>query len=231
MQNLQPILDRHTYEKGGIVLNMFRELVGEEVFGNILRTFLETHAYSNATTSDFFDSVQQVTGEDYSWFFDQWLMRPGHPVLDVSQEWDDDQNILSITINQVQDRNLGTPVYRLPIKIGITTSSGETSEDFWLETEQQTFTFSVTEIPLMVHFDEGDVLLKEWTFKKTTEELLYQLSYDKAMGRMWAVGELQKRLNDPAAHSALVEASVNDQFAAVREKAAAAIKRDEPASP
>ena len=76
------MFDRHTYEKGGVVLNMFRELVGEEIFGKVLRTFLGTHAYSNATTTDFFDTVRQVTGEDYSWFCNQWLLRPGHPVLD-----------------------------------------------------------------------------------------------------------------------------------------------------
>ena len=110
------MFDRHTYEKGGVVLNMFRELVGEEMFGDVMRTFLETHAYSNATTTDFFESVAQVTGEDYNWFFDQWLLRPGHPVLDVSQEWDDKQKVLSITINQTQDRSLGTPVLPPPDK-------------------------------------------------------------------------------------------------------------------
>jgi len=225
------MFDRHTYEKGGVVLNMFRELVGKEIFGKVLRTFLETHAYSNATTTDFFDSVRQVTGEDYSWFFEQWLLRPGHPVLDVSHKWDNKQKVLSITINQVQDRSLGTPVYQLPIKLGITTDTGETIESIWLDKEQQTFTFNVAEKPLMVHFDAGDILLKEWTFRKTTEELLYQLSHDKAMGRMWAVSELQKRLNDPAVHSALVETSRNDLFWAVRERAAAATKPDKPTNP
>jgi len=225
------MFDRHTYEKGGVVLNMFRELVGEEIFGKVLRTFLQTHAYSNATTTDFFNSVRQVTGEDYNWFFDQWLLRPGHPVLDVSHQWDNQQKVLSITINQTQDHSLGTPVYRLPIKLGITTNTGETIEGVWLDKEQQTFTFDVAEKPLMVHFDEGDILLKEWTFRKTTEELLYQLSHDKAMGRMWAVGELQKRLPDPAVYSALVETSRNDLFWAVREKAAAATTADEPTNP
>ena len=85
------MFDRHTYEKGGVVLNMFRELVGEEDFGKIMQAFLETYAYSNATTSDFFETVLQVTGTDYHWFFDQWLLRPGHPVLDISQTWDSQQ--------------------------------------------------------------------------------------------------------------------------------------------
>ena len=217
------MFDRHTYEKGGVVLNMFRELVGEDSFGNILREFLDTHAYSNATTTDFLDTVQQVTGEDYRWFFDQWLLKPGHPVLDVTHSWDSAEKVLSMTVRQTQDRRLGTPVYRLPIKLGIATKAGETVESVWLDKEQQTFTFDVAEKPLMVHFDEGDILLKEWTFNKSTEELLYQLSHDKAIGRMWAVGELQARMDDPAVRSALVESSGNDMFWKVRERAAQAI--------
>jgi len=225
------MFDRHTYEKGGVVLNMFRELVGNETFGKVLRTFLESNAYSNATTSDFFDTVGQVTGEDFSWFFNQWLLKPGHPVLDVSHAWDSQQKILTVTVRQTQDRKLGTPVYRLPVKLGITTKAGKTVESVWLDKEQQTFAFNVAGKPLMVHFDEGDILLKEWTFSKSTEELLYQLSHDKAMGRMWAVGELQKRLHDPAVHAALVETSRNDLFWAVRKRAAAAITPDESTNP
>jgi aminopeptidase N len=217
------MFDRHTYEKGGVVLNMFRELVGEEIFRKVLRTFLEKHAYSNATTTDFFDTVRQVTGDNYNWFFDQWLLRPGHPVLDVSHSWDSTENVLSMTIRQTQDRKLGTPVYRLPIRLGITTKTGQTIESFWLNKEQQTFTFEVSEEPLMVHFDEGDNLLKEWTFDKSTRELLYQLSHDKAMGRLWAVGELQERMEDPAVQSALVDSTGNDMFWAVRERAIQAI--------
>jgi len=225
------MFDRHTYEKGGIVLNMFRELVGEAEFGNILNSFLKTHAYSNATTTDFFDTVQQVTGEDYGWFFDQWLLRPGHPVLDISHTWDSQQKVLSVAVRQVQDRKLGTPVYRLPVKIGITTEAGKTIESIWLDEEQQTFAFDVVERPLLVRFDEGDILLKEWTFDKSTEELLYQLRHDQAIGRLWAAGELKRQIDDPAVRLALFEASGLDPFSAVREKAAAAITPVEPTSP
>ena len=225
------MFDRHTYEKGGIVLNMFRELVGEDVFRKVMRTFLASHAYSNATTDDFLGAVQAVTDEDYGWFFDQWLLRPGHPVLQLSHAWDSQQETLVVTARQIQDRELGTPLYRLPVKIGITTKAGKTVETIWLEKDQQSFAFDVADEPLMVKFDEGDVLLKEWTFNKSTDELLYQLQHDQAIGRLWAIGELQKRMDDPAARSALVEASDNDSFWAVREKAAAATTSDEPTSP
>ena len=77
----------------------------------------------------------------------------------------------------------------------ITTSAGKKVESVWLKDAEQTFTFDVDEKPLLVRFDEGDILLKEWTFEKSFEELLYQLKHDNVIGRLWAVSELAKHKN------------------------------------
>jgi len=213
------MFDQHSYEKGGIVLNMFQDLVGEDTFKKILNSFLATHAYSNVTTVDFFETVRQVTGKDYSWFFDQWLLSPGHPVLDVSYIWDKRRELLTMKVEQTQDTSAGVPVFRLPIKIGITTRAGKQVESVWLTKKTHTFKFQVGEQPLMVRFDEGDVLLKEWTLKKPVSELLYQLDRDGVTGRIWAAGELQDHLGNSAVRSALTNSAVHDESWAVREKA------------
>jgi aminopeptidase N len=213
------MFDRHGYEKGGVVLNMLRDLVGEDIFTEILRTFLAKHGYGNATATDFFETVGRVTGEDYGWFFDQWILSPGHPVLDVSYSWNELSETLDMTVKQTQDTSTGVPVFRLPIKLGITTSSGKKIESVWLTEKTHNFKFSVAERPKMVHFDEGDVLLKEWTLKKPVPELLYQLTHDAAIGRMWAAGELQAHMNDTLVQSALKTAVIHDDFWAVRQKA------------
>jgi aminopeptidase N len=217
------MFDRHTYEKGGVVLHMFRDLVGADVFGDIMQSFLETHAYQNAATGDFFETVRQVTGEDYGWFFDQWLMKPGHPVLAVNQEWDDDRDVLTITVRQEQDRSLGTPVFRLPLAISITTGDETLEERVWLDESEQSFNFEVSYKPLMVRIDANDILLKELRFEKSTTQLMYQLRYDSAVGRRWAVGELEQHLDSPGAVLALVAASQADDFWAVRERAVRAL--------
>jgi aminopeptidase N len=213
------MFDAHTYDKGGVILNMFRDLVGEETFGEILQDFLKTHAYSAVISNDFFDTVKRVTEEDYGWFFDQWLLRPGHPVLEVSKTWDGNAKILSLTIKQTQDTSGDIPLYRLPVRIGITTGTEQNTQGIWLNQKQQTYTFDVAEEPLMVRFDVGDILLKEWTFEKPTKELLYQLSHDQVMGRLWAVGELATRKGDGNVQSALKDATFGDDFWAVRERA------------
>ena len=213
------MFDRHGYEKGGVVLNMFRDLVGTEMFDEILNSFLAKNAYSNVTTDDFFGTVRQVSGEDYTWFFDQWLLSPGHPILDISYKWNEATAKLAVTISQTQDTSAGVPVFRLPIKIGITTGTGKKIESTWLTRRSETFELDVAEQPLMVRFDEGDILLKEWTLEKPISELLYQLDHDNVVGRLWATSELRDHLDDQVVRSALEDAADRDTSEAVRKAA------------
>jgi len=185
------MFDTHAYEKGSVILNMFREIVGAEMFTEIMQAFLSKHGFDSATTEEFFATVQEVTGEDYGWFFDQWLLKAGHPVLEVSTHFNSSAGILHVTVEQVQGDSNGVPVYRLPFTIGVTTAAGKTTEQVELTKAKQVFSIKVNEAPLMVRFDEGDILLKEWTFNKTEEELTYQIAHDNNIGRMWAEKQLK----------------------------------------
>ncbi len=190
------MFDRHGYEKGAVVLNMFRDMIGTDIYDEVLNRFLVKHAYSNVTTGDLLAMVKEVTGKEYAWFFDQWLFSPGHPVLLVSYAWDIQAKELSLTISQTQDTSAGVPIFRLPIKVGITTSEGKNVESVWLTEQSQSYKFDVAEQPLMVRFDMGDILLKEWTFNKSVPELLYQQKHDNIIGRQWATRQLQDKTAD-----------------------------------
>lgn len=213
------MFDRHSYEKGSVVLNMFQDLVGTDTFDEILNKFLATYAYSNVTTDNFFEMAAQVTGKDYGWFFDQWLLSPGHPVLDVSYKWHAETEKLALTISQTQNTSAGVPIFRLPIKVGITTSAGKTIESAWLTKQSQTFEFDIAEQPLMFRFDEGDILLKEWSLDKPVPELLYQLKHDNVVGRLWAISKLQDHVDALAVRSALKDTAERDTAEAVRNAA------------
>ena len=213
------MFDHHTYEKGGLVLNLLQEMVGKAVFDEILRTFLAKYGPGNVTTSDFTEHVSNITGEDYGWFFEQWVLSPGHPVLDVSYTWDEQSEMLVMTVRQTQDTSTGVPVFDLPFKVGITTRSGKKVESARITEVSHTFRFNVAERPLMVRFDEGDVLLKEWTLEKPVLELLYQLGHDNVTGRIWAAGALQDHLDDARVPLALTTSAIHDGSWAVRQKA------------
>src|SRR5690606_20725209 len=62
-----------TYTKPSLVLRMLRELVGEDTMREILREYFRRHALSHVSEEDLRQAVRDVTGEDYDWFFDQWI--------------------------------------------------------------------------------------------------------------------------------------------------------------
>lgn len=182
----QDNFDSHTYPKGAIVLHMLRYQLGDEAFFRVLSQFLHKFEFQPVDTHDFTKTVKEVTGKNMDWFFDQWIFKPGHPEFDISYRYEPDQRSVILSITQVQDRSIGTPVYRLPVQIGITTDKGKKIQEIWITQEQEDFVLPVDGKPLLVRFDEGNWLLKEFGFEKSKEELLYQSEHDDLIGRKWA---------------------------------------------
>jgi len=208
--------DAHTYPKGAVILHQLRQILGDDAFFRTLSTFLREHAFQPVDTHDFTKTVKTVTGRNLDWFFDQYLFRPGHPVFEVRSRWDGAAGEVRMEIDQVQARDHGVPIYRTPVRIGIVTPSGKRIETVWLERERESFAFDCPEQPLLVRFDEGNWLLKEWRYQKSLEELLYQASHDDVIGREWAVRELGRFGNEPRVFEALSSRVRQDSFWAVR---------------
>ena len=119
-------------------------------------------------------------------------------------------------MRQVQGRDHGVPIYRMPVQIGIVTPSGKRIETVWLEREQDVFLFPSQEEPLLVRFDEGNWLLKEWSYEKAVTELLYQARHDDVIGREWAIRELGRFGDDERVLEAMAVIVRSDPFWAVR---------------
>jgi aminopeptidase N len=213
------IMDGHSYPKGAAVLHMLRFVLGDEAFFRTLGRFLAKFAFGNADTHDFMNCVKDTTGKNLDWFFEQWLFRPGHPVFEISKDWDEGAKKLRLRVRQVQDFSKGIPVFRTPVVIGIRTADGARSEKVWIEKADESFTFPLPEEPLFVRFDEGNFLLKELTFKKPVEELVFGLRNDDVIGRIRAAGELSGFRENPSALRSLREAAETDRFWAVRRAA------------
>jgi aminopeptidase N len=94
-----------TYVKSGCVLHMLRYVLGDNLFFKALKDYAHDpeFMYKNAVTMDFIRKVNESTGRDYTWFFQEWLYVPNHPVYknkyEVS-ETDDDKWNIKFTIEQ-----------------------------------------------------------------------------------------------------------------------------------
>ncbi len=215
----QQNFDSHTYPKGAVIINMMRWILGDKPFRKTISHFLHKHAYDSADTHDFVIAVKEMTGRNLEWFFEQWFFSPGHPVFDVSYHWDDSHKKVKLKIVQTQDTSGRIPVFKTPVVIAVVTKEGKKTEKVWLKEKVEEFEIACNQTPLMVRFDEGNFLLKEWTFVKTTKELIYQLKNDDVIGRMWAASELGKIKKDAPVVAALLESGRNDPFWSVRKAA------------
>jgi aminopeptidase N len=211
--------DRHTYQKGAVILHMMRWLLGEKPFHHLLSHFLHKHAFQPVDTHDFTVAVREATGQNLDWFFDEWFFKPGHPVFDVHWSWDEQQKKVRLAVAQMQDTSQGVPIFNMPVIIRIETPDSVISERVLLSNGLDTVDFACDRKPLMVRFDEGNHLLKELRFEKSTDELLYQLKHDDVIGRMWTISELIGRTDDGRVADALMEVARNDAFWAVRRDA------------
>jgi len=222
--------DSHTYPKGAVILHQLRYLLGDESFFRTLSTFLHQHEFQPVDTHDFMKTVKEVTGRNMDWFFEQFIFKPGHPVFEVASEWDGLSRQIRVTVNQVQSRDHGVPIYRTPVEIGIVTPSAKSVETVWLGNERDSFVFSSEERPLLVRFDEGNRLLKEWSYAKSLDELLYQARNDDVIGREWAIRELDRFGGDPRAAESLSSIVRSDSFWAVRVAAVEILTELDPAA-
>jgi len=213
------MFDSHTYPKGALVLHMLRTIVGDDPFFATLSHFLHRNAFDAVDTYDFIRSVKTVTGQNLDWFFDQWLFKPGNPVLDIKSEWDEARKVVRLKVAQVQDFAKGIPVFRLPVAVKIVTAKGKDIRKVWIREREETFEFPAETKPLLVRFDEGNTLIKEVLFPKELDELLYQLKNDDVIGRMAAAGEIVGFKDDPKAAAGLAASAQGDPFWAVRRTA------------
>jgi len=217
------MFDSHTYPKGARVLHMLRSLVGDEPFFKTLSHFLHRYAFDAVDTADFIRSVKTVTGQNLDWFFDQWLYKPGHPVFEVGSDWDAAGKSVRLKVAQVQDFSRGVPVFRVPVSIKLVASGKTEIHKVWIDEREETFEFPLDAKPLLVRFDEDNVLIKEIAFPKERDELLYQLGHDDVIGRMDAAAGLLAFKEDPRTAAALASSLQADPFWAVRKSSLEAL--------
>jgi aminopeptidase N len=217
------LFDRHSYQKGAAVLVMLRRIMGDRDFRRAISSFLHKHEFQPVDTHDLVIAIRESTGQVLDWFFDQWLYQAGHPVFEIRYAWLAEAKKIRLTVVQTQETSVRIPVFQVPVAIGITTATGKRSENVWIRQREETFELDCAEKPLMVRFDEGNYLLKEWTFPKSTEELLYQLAHDDSIGRMWAALELSGQTHRSDVMAALRLSARKDAVWAVRRNAIQAI--------
>lgn len=164
-----------TYCKGAAVLHMLRYTIGDSLFFEVLQQYASNPLlkYESATIPDFINVVNSVTGQDYQWFFDQWIYAPNHPLYANTYSFDQLPDGKWAVYFQATQTQTNTVFFKMPIEIRILGVEGlDTTVRVFNEYNNQPFMFVVNKKPLMVKFDpNNDIVLKQSGLMVGTEEL------------------------------------------------------------
>ncbi|KAM0440052.1 hypothetical protein ACHAPT_001155 [Fusarium lateritium] len=133
------IFDAISYEKGSCVLRMISKYLGEDVFLEGVRRYLNKHAYGNTETTDLWAALSEASGKDVERVADIWTKKVGFPVVAVTE---DESNG---TIHVKQNRFLRTADVKpeedevlYPVFLNLRTKDG-LQEDLALNTREADF--------------------------------------------------------------------------------------------
>lgn len=154
------MLNDNAYEKGGWLLHMLRRQVGDDAFFEGIRRYYRTYRDGNALTEDFRGVMEEVSGQNLEWFFDQWAHRPGHPVLTTDLTFDANAGVATVTIRQVQG---GQHPFRFLLDLGFQSNAQSSMEITTVEVteREQSFTIPLPVAPEALMLDPDTWLLFE----------------------------------------------------------------------
>lgn len=120
----EEMFDGHSYNKGGRILHMLRNYLGDDAFFAGMKNYLEKNKFKPAEFHQLRLAFEEVSGEDLNWFFNQWFLGSAHPILDFEQVVNMETNTLEITVMQKQNLEL-SPIFKLPMEIAIFDGNGK----------------------------------------------------------------------------------------------------------
>lgn len=204
----EAMFDKVSYNKGGRILNMLRNYVGDSAFFNSLHVYLTKNKFRTGEAHQLRLAFEEVTGKDLNWFWNQWYFGAGHPRLTINYAYDDNAKKVKVIIKQTQDEN----IFRLPIAVDIYNGSNKVRYNVWLNNRMDTLTFNYTSKPDLVNVDADKMLLAEKTDNKTLDNYVHQYKYaGNYLDRREAI-DFASISQDPKAFELLKSASKDKYF-------------------
>ncbi len=154
-----------TYSKGACVLAMARYVMGSDNFFNALKAYTSDprYRYKNCTVPEFIAKMSDAYGQDISWFFEEWLYFPNHPVYANTysiRSFAPGTSSVDFTFKQTQT---GTTFFKMPVQLKFRfATGGDTTITVMNDANNQKFTFDFPKQVTTVIFDpDNNILLKQ----------------------------------------------------------------------
>jgi puromycin-sensitive aminopeptidase len=131
----EAMFDVLTYEKGAAVVRMLEQYLGEELFREGIRQYMQRHAYGNTETSDLWDALEAASGEPVRRAMESWIFQGGYPVVAITTLSDG-----AMTVEQARFSYTGESDQRwsIPLRLRVPTAEGAHESRTMLEARSTT---------------------------------------------------------------------------------------------
>ena len=163
LKNMKDVTSSQTYQKGSWILHMLRGILGTDLFWKGIRAYYLKYKDLNASTEDFKNVMEEVSGINLTTFFNQWLYNPG--ILKLKGQWyyDKSETEIVLEIKQVQ---AGGILIEMPIEIAIDSKNNRKIEKIKLSEAFRKYRIKVNEEPSNVSLDPNLWVLMNSSFRK-----------------------------------------------------------------
>jgi aminopeptidase N len=165
LARMEDVTSSQTYQKGSWTLHMLRGVLGDETFRQGIRTYYARHFNGSATTADFRRAMEDASGRELGWFFDQWLYQPDTFRLVGSWRYDAEAKAVRIVLDQTPRAGR---VFRMPIEVGVYVAgqAAPTIERVEVNATHHEFTIAASVEPTDVRLDPNLKVLMEAAFAR-----------------------------------------------------------------
>ena len=222
----EDMFDGVSYNKGGAILHMLRNYLGDDAFFAGLTDYLKTNEFGTGEAHQLRLSLEKVSGKDLNWFFNQWYFGNGNPKISYTTSFEPVKKEVTITLSQNQ---IGQN-FQFPLSIDIFENGKPTRKNVWVSAkEKNDFTFQVSKNPDLVNLNSDGVLLAEITDTKTPEQFLIQYQNStQFLSRYKAVENAIENLTKNPAALKTVVAALKDSNFRIRGKALVGLDLSKP---
>ncbi|HXP48428.1 MAG TPA: M1 family aminopeptidase [Bacteroidia bacterium] len=207
----EDVFDLISYNKGGCILHMLRSVVGDSAFFDALHLYLETNKFSAAESPQLRLAFEKVTGQDLTWFFNEWYYNKGYPQLDIKHSYDASKQQVTLEVNQTQDLSENA-LFQMPVYVDVYFNGTKESHLITLSKNRDKFVFNASVKPDWVDFDSQKMLLCVKNEDIHTDERIFEYNHaTKYLARYEALRSLANRLSKPGARDVMMKA-LHDRF-------------------
>lgn len=212
----EQMFDGHSYNKGGRILHMLRNYLGDDAFFASLNLYLTDNKFEAAEFHQLRMAFEEISGEDLNWFFNQWFLGSGHPELDFRPWANEEKDELIINVYQKQDLDR-SPIYKLPFEIAYFDDEGKHIAEVEIDELEEEFIIPFKGTLKGFVIDNQQMLLADISEDKSASMYRYQY-YNGERFRARMDG-LEKGADESAEGQKLILDAMKDKFWVIRETA------------